>query len=164
MLTSPRILVVDSSSAGPQLPGVTYYGIEATHSGMCKFESENAPGYRTVSTALREWVADAPQVIPIRWEVEEDDRRMRANLENMERARLYQGPVIAATAAQQHQITTATTTGRFLLPPAGHVWYHAPWPPQGLLLRVVGDGDDEHGPFHRTPSVADSDPYERGAR
>jgi hypothetical protein len=146
---------------------VTYYGIEATHSGMCKFESENAPGYRTVSTALREWVADAPQVIPIRWEVEEDDRRMRANLENMERARLYQGSALAATAAQQQQqqITTTTTTGRFLSSPAGHVWYHAPWPLQGLLLRVVGDDDDaEHGPFHKTPSVADSDPYTRDAR
>ena len=163
MLTSPRILVVDSSSAGPQLPGVTYYGIEATHSGMCKFESETAPGYRTVSTALREWVADAPQVIPIRWEVEEDDRRMRANLENMERARLYQGSAMVATAAQQQQQIT-TTTGRFLSSSAGHVWYHAPWHPQGLLLRVVGDDDDEHGPVHRTPSVADSDPYARGAR
>ena len=85
----PRILVVDASSASPQLVGVTYYGIEATHSRMCKFESENAPGYRTVSTAIREWIADAPEVIPIRWEVEEDQRRVRANLEYFERARQY---------------------------------------------------------------------------
>jgi len=56
---------------------------------MCKFESENAPGYRTVSTAIREWIAEAPDVIPIRWEVEEDQRRVRANLENFERMRLY---------------------------------------------------------------------------
>lgn len=56
---------------------------------MCKFESENAPGYRTVSTAIREWIADAPEVIPIRWEVEEDQRRVRANLEYFERARQY---------------------------------------------------------------------------
>lgn len=150
---------MDSSSAGPQLPGVTYYGIEATHSGMCKFESETAPGYRTVSTALREWVADAPQVIPIRWEVEEDDRRLRANLENMERVRSYQGSAIV-TAAAQHQIT-----GRFLPPPAGLGWYHA-WPPQGLLLRVVTDdgGDDVREPSHKAAPVADSDPYARGSR
>jgi hypothetical protein len=80
---------VDAASASPQLVGVTYYGIEATHSRMCKFDSENAPGYRTVSTAIREWVADAPDVIPIRWEVEEDQRRVRANLENFERLRQY---------------------------------------------------------------------------
>lgn len=80
---------MDATSAGPQLPGVTYYGIEATHSNMCKFESENAPGYRTVSTALREWVADAPNLIPIRWGIEEEERQVRANLENMERARPY---------------------------------------------------------------------------
>jgi hypothetical protein len=59
---------------------------------MCKFESENAPGYRTVSTAIREWVAEGPEVIPIRWEVEEDQRRVRANLEYFERARQYVSP------------------------------------------------------------------------
>lgn len=80
---------MDAASASPQLPGVTYYGIEANHSGMCKFESENAPGYRNVSTAIREWVADSPSVIQVRWEVEDDDRRLRANLENYERIRSY---------------------------------------------------------------------------
>ena len=84
--------MVDAASASPQLPGVTYYGIEATHSGMCKFESENAPGYRNVSTAIREWVADSPRVIQVRWEVEEDDRRLRASLENYERTRSYVSP------------------------------------------------------------------------
>ncbi|KAK4231930.1 hypothetical protein QBC38DRAFT_525734 [Podospora fimiseda] len=84
-----KVLVVDAASAGPQLPGVTYYGIEASHSGMCKFESEKAPGWVNVSTALREWVGDGGDVIPIRWEVEEEDRRTRANLENFERRRGY---------------------------------------------------------------------------
>ncbi|KAH9883301.1 hypothetical protein F4778DRAFT_788725 [Xylariomycetidae sp. FL2044] len=62
-----RMLVVDANSAGPQLPGVTYYSIEATHSGMCKFDSKNAPGYRTIATAIREWVLAAPDVIATRW-------------------------------------------------------------------------------------------------
>ncbi|KAL1836391.1 hypothetical protein VTJ49DRAFT_5215 [Mycothermus thermophilus] len=84
-----QFLVVDAVSASPQLPGVTYYGVEATHSGMCKFESDRAPGWLTISTAIRDWIADAPNVIPIRWEVEEDQRRVRANLDNFERARLY---------------------------------------------------------------------------
>ncbi|KAH8888599.1 hypothetical protein GQ53DRAFT_871628 [Thozetella sp. PMI_491] len=85
-----KVLVVDATSASPQLPGVTYYGIEAAHSTMCKFDGPNAPGWRTVSTAIREWVADAPQVIQIRWKVEEDDRALRANLESFERLRPYE--------------------------------------------------------------------------
>lgn len=84
-----KILVVDAASAGPQLPGVTYYGIEASHSGMCKFDGENAPGWVNVSTAIREWVGDGGNVIPIRWEVEEDDRKARASLEMFERVRGY---------------------------------------------------------------------------
>jgi hypothetical protein len=79
MLTEyARALVVDAESASPQLPGVTYYGIEATHSGMAKFGSASAPGYRTISTAIREWVREAPPVIEIRWAIEEEDRQARA--------------------------------------------------------------------------------------
>ncbi|KAJ3573630.1 hypothetical protein NPX13_g4628 [Xylaria arbuscula] len=80
-----RALVVDSNSASPQLPGVTYYAIEATHSGMCKFDSKNAPGYRTVTSAIREWVLDAPDVIRTRWRVEEDEKLARAKHEIEER-------------------------------------------------------------------------------
>ncbi|KAJ2985968.1 hypothetical protein NUW58_g1594 [Xylaria curta] len=69
-----QVLVVDATSASPQLPGVTYYGIEATHSGMCKFESTNAPGFHTISTAIRDWVTEAPRVIEVRWRTEERDR------------------------------------------------------------------------------------------
>lgn len=81
---------MDADSASPQLPGVTYYGIEATHSGMCKFDSVNAPGYRTVSTAIREWVTDAPPVIETRWEVETGDRQVRDALEIREISRAHQ--------------------------------------------------------------------------
>ncbi|KAI0017119.1 hypothetical protein F4780DRAFT_782650 [Xylariomycetidae sp. FL0641] len=84
-LKGTRMLVVDSNSASPQLPGVTYYAIEATHSGMCKFDSKNAPGYRTVATALRDWVAGAPDVISTRWRVEEDEKLARAKHEIEER-------------------------------------------------------------------------------
>lgn len=76
-------------SASPQLPGVTYYGIEATHSGMCKFESANAPGYRTVSTTIRDWVREAPPVIAIRWHVEDEDRLVRAKQDINERMRPF---------------------------------------------------------------------------
>ncbi|KAK2003034.1 hypothetical protein LX36DRAFT_175858 [Colletotrichum falcatum] len=84
-----KMLVVDAKSASPQLPGVTYYGIEATHSGMCKFGSTSAPGYRNVSTAIRDWAEDAQQVIRTRWEIEIDDRKARAQSEAAERTRDY---------------------------------------------------------------------------
>ncbi|KAK4203608.1 Alpha/Beta hydrolase protein, partial [Triangularia verruculosa] len=84
-----KILVVGAASAGPQLPGVTYYGIEKDHSGMCKFEGENAPGWKNVSTTIRQWVADGVNLIPPRWLLEEKDRQLRASLENFERARPY---------------------------------------------------------------------------
>ncbi|KAK4676008.1 hypothetical protein QC764_0084030 [Podospora pseudoanserina] len=95
-----KILVVDAASAGPQLPGVTYYGIEKDHSGMCKFEGENAPGWRNVSTTLRQWVADGVNLIPPRWLLEEKDRQLRASLENFERARNYES-MLASGAHQQ---------------------------------------------------------------
>lgn len=88
-----RTLIVDPSSAAPQLPGVTLYGIEATHSGMCKFGSEADSGYGIISTAIREWAAEAQNVIPIRWKVEESDRQMRVNLETFERVRPFVSPV-----------------------------------------------------------------------
>jgi hypothetical protein len=80
-----RMMIVDSDSASPQLPGVTYYGIESTHSGMCKFDRATAPGYRTVSTALRDWVGEAPPVIQVRWALEDEDRSERARREADER-------------------------------------------------------------------------------
>jgi len=79
------MMIVDADSASPQLPGVVYYGVEATHSGMCKFETAAAPGYRTVSTALRDWVGEAPPVVQVRWALEEGDRELRAQREADER-------------------------------------------------------------------------------
>jgi hypothetical protein len=85
-----KVIIVDASSASPQLPGVTYYGIEATHSGMCKFEGFNAPGYRNVSTSIREWIGEAPAVIEVRWQIEEEDTKARANADVMEQMRPFE--------------------------------------------------------------------------
>ncbi|KAH7029114.1 uncharacterized protein B0I36DRAFT_363701 [Microdochium trichocladiopsis] len=84
-LKATKMLIVDPISAGPQLPGVLYFGIEATHSNMCKFDSRNAPGYRTMMTAIRDWVLDAPAVIAVRWRVEDEERFARAQHEIAER-------------------------------------------------------------------------------
>jgi len=84
-LKAGKMLIVDPSSAGPQLPGVLYFGIEATHSNMCKFDSKNAPGYRTMTSAIKDWVLDAPSVIAVRWRVEDEERFARAQHEIAER-------------------------------------------------------------------------------
>ncbi|KAI1435845.1 hypothetical protein GGR50DRAFT_693752 [Xylaria sp. CBS 124048] len=115
-LRGTKTLVVDANSAGPQLPGVTYYAIEATHSGMCKFESKNAPGYRTIATAIREWVLDAPEVIVTRWRVEEGDKLARAKLDIEERMKPWiqsqriQAGQVASTPQQNNE--TAVLSSR----------------------------------------------------
>ncbi|EFX04695.1 and nb-arc domain containing protein [Grosmannia clavigera kw1407] len=74
-LKGTRTFIVTATSASPQLPGVMYYGIEADHSGMCKFDGPSAPGYFTVSSAIYDWVEEAPPVIDVRWNLEDTIRR-----------------------------------------------------------------------------------------
>ncbi|KAI2471106.1 hypothetical protein F4781DRAFT_142706 [Annulohypoxylon bovei var. microspora] len=112
-LKGTRMLIVDAHSASPQLPGVTYYAIEATHSGMCKFESRNAPGYRTIATAIRDWVVDAPDVIATRWRVEDDEKLARAKHEIEERMKPWLDSQRIQQAGQgsipQHNDTTLSS-------------------------------------------------------
>ncbi|OHF04402.1 LipA and NB-ARC domain-containing protein [Colletotrichum orchidophilum] len=111
------VVVVDASSASPQLPGVTYYGIEAAHSGMCKFDSSSAPGYRNVSTAIQTWAEEASPVIRARWDIELDDRRARTQYEASEMTREYRKPAETVfseyrdiqTAQQSSPVDTANT-------------------------------------------------------
>ncbi|KFA75868.1 hypothetical protein S40288_01931 [Stachybotrys chartarum IBT 40288] len=80
-----KIIVVDANSASPQLPGVTYYGVEATHTQLCRFASADAPGYRALSTDARQWVRDAPLVIQVRWAAEEQEQAIRMRVDLQER-------------------------------------------------------------------------------
>ncbi|TAQ89882.1 hypothetical protein B7494_g1819 [Chlorociboria aeruginascens] len=80
-LRGTKAYVVDQASASPLLPDVQYFGIEATHSGMAKFESKNSPGYLNVSTTIKSWVVEAPQVIQARWDME---RRLRRQIRESE--------------------------------------------------------------------------------
>ncbi|KAK4192153.1 hypothetical protein QBC35DRAFT_373916, partial [Podospora australis] len=143
-----KILVVDAASAGPQLPGVIYYGIEASHSGMCKFESENAPGYKNVSMSLREWVADAPNVIPIRWEVEEDERRQRADLENYERTRAYVSLPFTALLQQTWTDISLGQCSASLIESA-----HSDHPPELPIPKRRTTARDEHEPLFIHPET-----------
>nr|CEG04690.1 unnamed protein product [Fusarium clavum] len=73
-----KVTIVDARSAGPLLPGVTYYGIEANHSNMCKFESTSSPGFRNIATTIQQWVDKAPYLVHGRWFIEEQESHNRA--------------------------------------------------------------------------------------
>lgn len=78
-----RMMIVEEGSAAPVIEGVERMGIERDHSHMCKFETDNAPGYEVVAEALQRYAQDAPSLISTRWE---EERRIR-DLEKREAAR-----------------------------------------------------------------------------
>ncbi|KAF4968083.1 hypothetical protein FSARC_4501 [Fusarium sarcochroum] len=107
-----KLFIVDSNSAGPLLPGVTYYGIEATHSGMCKFDSMTSPGFRNVAVTIQQWIQRAPSGILERWIAEEDERRARA----MTRANEIMSPFTSQSQAPTETDLTASIKGEIPVP------------------------------------------------
>jgi hypothetical protein len=79
-----RVLIVDEPSAAPNYEGVERMGIEADHTGMCKFEDENAPGYEAVAEAILRYSRDAPQTIKGRWLEEQRKRQVERETKAME--------------------------------------------------------------------------------
>jgi hypothetical protein len=69
--------IVDQTSAGTILPGCQYGGIEATHTGMCKYGAKNAPGYAVVSSTLKKYAMQAEVITRVRWPEETENRRRR---------------------------------------------------------------------------------------
>jgi hypothetical protein len=67
--------VVDQTSAAPIMPGVAYGGIEATHSGVSKFGSKTAPGYGMVSSTIKRYAVECPELVRSRWIAEKVARR-----------------------------------------------------------------------------------------
>ncbi|KAL3426407.1 LipA and NB-ARC domain-containing protein [Phlyctema vagabunda] len=82
--------IVDQESASPLLPDVQYFGIEATHSGMCKFESKNSPGYLNVATTIKGWVQESPRVIDARIEMEKRTRQQIVEAQAREMLGIYE--------------------------------------------------------------------------
>ncbi|KAI0868247.1 hypothetical protein GGS24DRAFT_223260 [Hypoxylon argillaceum] len=75
-----RIYIVDRASAGMSWNEVDQCGISATHSGMVKFSSSNAPGYKLVLSALEKYIRSASTTVARKWEQDvEIIRRERQN-------------------------------------------------------------------------------------
>ena len=59
--------MVSESSAAPILDDTERAGLPYDHSGMCKFEGRDAPGYRLIAAALLRYTKEAPETIKQRW-------------------------------------------------------------------------------------------------
>jgi hypothetical protein len=71
--------IVEEDSAAPTLPDVERAGIQADHQHMCKFESDNAPGFDLVVDAIQRYADEAPVKIRTRWTSEKVMSRQRAS-------------------------------------------------------------------------------------
>lgn len=58
--------IVEETSAAPMTYGTDRAGIASDHRGMCKFESKDSSGFRTVIAALKRYCREAPEVIETR--------------------------------------------------------------------------------------------------
>ena len=58
--------IVDETSAAPILDNTERSGIGADHQNMCKFETKDSAGFRTVIAALKRYSQDAPKVVSTR--------------------------------------------------------------------------------------------------
>jgi hypothetical protein len=94
-LKGTKVLIVDNVSASPPLAGVKYFGIEATHSLMCKFETKTSPGWANVASNIKTWVEASPPVIKSQQQNDRDDR-FRSN-ENKARGLMRDGIVRSAS-------------------------------------------------------------------
>ena len=66
--------IVEEESAAPTLPDVERASIQADHSGMVKFESENAPGFDLIVDGIQRYAEEAPEVVKTRWQAEKEER------------------------------------------------------------------------------------------
>jgi hypothetical protein len=107
-----REVIVDESSAAPYADGVERMGIEATHSHMCKFDDENAPGYETVAEALLRYSRDAPATIQERWREEEKTRMI---IRTQKAREIFGGAGVSGVGAVG-QADRSTSTGETLSP------------------------------------------------
>lgn len=88
-LKGTKAFIVEHISASPLLPDVQYFGIEASHLAMSKFESEISPGYRNISTTIKSWAQESPQIIQGRINLENSYRQQRREAQASEILNIY---------------------------------------------------------------------------
>ena len=76
--------IVDEVSASPTVFDVERACIQQDHAHMCKFDTENSPGFDLVAEALQRYAAEAPERISTRWEWEHTEILRRRKAEVME--------------------------------------------------------------------------------
>lgn len=76
-LKGTRQFIVDEESASPNIQDVERASIQQDHYRMCKFENEMAPGFHLVAEAIQRFAHQAPEMIQMRWNSEQVERRAR---------------------------------------------------------------------------------------
>ena len=82
---------MDEESASPTVQDVERAGIQADHSHMCKFESDNSPGFDLVAEGIQRYAEEAPGTIKTRWDSEKEERNMQKRAEAAELFPTYPG-------------------------------------------------------------------------
>ncbi|KAE8449286.1 hypothetical protein EG329_008186 [Mollisiaceae sp. DMI_Dod_QoI] len=80
-----NVYVVDHDSADPGWESAERAGLDADHSQMCKFVSENDGRFKLVLSACKRYIQDAPRVVRARWN---EDRELLAMERKQEAAEM----------------------------------------------------------------------------
>ncbi|KAK3167331.1 hypothetical protein OEA41_010458 [Lepraria neglecta] len=77
--------IVDEGSASPNIQDVERAVIQQDHLHMCKFESNNTPGFELLAEGIQRYASRAPGTISLRWGLEKADRlaKRRAQAEEL---------------------------------------------------------------------------------
>ena len=76
--------VVDKESAAPNLPDVERAGIQADHSGMCKFDDARSPGFDLAVDAIKRYAEASVNSVPLHWEGERRKRSIQQTIDILE--------------------------------------------------------------------------------
>ena len=76
--------IVNEESASPDIQDVERASIQQDHSHMCKFETNNAPGFHLVTEAIQRYASQAIEKILSRWNADKAERQKRIEAEAKE--------------------------------------------------------------------------------
>ncbi|KAL8813202.1 MAG: hypothetical protein Q9200_000431 [Gallowayella weberi] len=94
--------IVDEGSAAPVHQDIERAGIHQDHDHMCKFDNNSSPGFMLVSEAVGRYASEAPKSIERRWQVEQDEQRMKKDARILELCDTVTGGISHATFNSPH--------------------------------------------------------------
>lgn len=145
---SASVCIVGTESAAPAWDVVERSGIDATHSGMVKFNNDHDKGYRVVLAALQKYQQEAPRLISLRWE-QEIAARLAERAQ--EAAELYMCPAPDRGGPRQPMVCGATSRQEYMVPRASSNFFVSREVPAKEARHSLGLV--EEGPVWRRPKI-----------